>query len=86
LVIGRNQQPKSGTPYFYFVTIFVANSPAWNSVRAFVVVGQKRQHKIPKNINRKARQKSRQLKMLSKACAALENAFLASCLIIRNIS
>jgi hypothetical protein len=47
-------------------------------VGSFVVVEQKRQHKIPKNTNRKARQKPRQLKMLSKACAALENAFLAS--------
>jgi hypothetical protein len=42
------------------------------------VVEQKRRHKILKNKKRKARLKPRQLKMLSKACAALENAFLAS--------
>jgi hypothetical protein len=53
---------------------------------ALSVVGeQKRQHKIPKNINRKARRTPRQLKMRSKACAALENDFLASWLITLSI-
>jgi hypothetical protein len=54
---------------------------------ALSVVGeQKRQHKIPKNINRKARQKPRQLKMLSKACKTLESDFWASWPIIPSIS
>jgi len=52
----------------------------------FVVVGQKRQHKIPKNINRKAQRTLRQLKMLSKACETLESGFWVSWPIIPIIS